>query len=84
MWWLWVNNNGAYQLQDQSAREMWTWCIQNNILLSPAHIDFPGHENVQADALSGLQCINTKWKLKPSIFQLLTPFQGTPDIFLPG
>jgi len=63
------------------AKEIWLWCAQRNIWLTPAHI--PGVENVEADTQSRLPHSQLEWTLDKSIFRVcITELQVVPDIDL--
>ena len=49
-----------------AVRFVWTWCVDNNVWLSAAHI--PGVSNTQADKESRQAVGSTEWALDPSCF----------------
>ena len=62
------------------ARQIWLWCIDNNIWVSAAHI--PGSKNVEADRESRVFHDNTEWALSPDIFQCVCGKMFLPQIDL--
>ena len=62
------------------ARQIWLWCINRNLWLTPAHI--PGNENVQADKESRIFDDNTEWQLNPQTYSDITHEFGSPTIDL--
>ena len=47
------------------ALEIWTWCLQRNILISAQHV--PGKENTIADLESRTFLDSTDWQLDPTV-----------------
>jgi len=74
-----MGGSHSEQCNDE-AREIWLWCIENNIWLTIAHI--PGRLNIEADAESRIFSDQTEWKLCPRAFAKICEQFGTPDIDL--
>lgn len=78
-----INNmGGSHSLPCNSiAKEIWNWCIKQNIWLSAAHL--PGIKNVAADKASRIFYDNTEWMLNRVIFDKLTLklFKPKLDLF---
>ena len=66
---------------NQVARELWQWCMDNNVWLSVTHI--PGVENIMADYESRKVNDRTEWRLDPVIFNKINNMFGplTIDLF---
>ena len=62
------------------ARQIWLWCIENQIWVSATHI--PGSTNVEADHESRVFHDNTEWALRPTMFQHLCEKIFIPQIDL--
>ena len=78
-----INNMGGGGLTllcNNTARELWNWCIERNIWLTTCHI--PGIQNDLADKLSQKFSDRTEWKLNPQVFRMLSEALGRPDIDL--
>jgi len=77
-----INNMGGTHslLCNNTAREIWNWCIERNIWLTACHI--PGIQNDLADKLSRKFSDRTEWKLNPQVFKMLCEAWGRPDIDL--
>ena len=64
------NKGGTHSVPLMSLTlEMWTWCLQRNILISAQHV--PGKENTVADSESLTLLDSTDWQLDPTV---ITPF----------
>ena len=60
------------------TRDIWLWCIDRGIWLTPAHI--PGVDNVKADMASRVFNDKTEWQLEKSVFTQIVSVFGKPDI----
>ena len=65
---------------NQVAQQIWEWVVDRGVWLSAAYI--PGNSNVVADFHSRCFHENKEWALKVSVFDLLSPTYGSPDIDL--
>ena len=65
---------------NQVAQQIWEWAVDRGVWLSAAYI--PGDSNVVADFHSRCFHENKEWALKVSVFDLLSPTYGSPDIDL--
>ena len=64
------NKGGTHSVPLMSLTlEIWTWCLQRNILISAQHV--PGKENTVADSESLTSLDSTDWQLDPTV---ITPF----------
>ena len=64
------NKEGTHSVPLMSLTlEIWTWCLQRNILISAQHV--PGKENTVADSESLTFLDSTDWQLDPKV---ITPF----------
>ena len=60
------NKGGTHSVPLMSlALEIWTWCLQRNILISAQHV--PGKENTIADLESRTFLDSTDWQLDPTV-----------------
>ncbi len=77
-----INSMGGTRSPEcnELAREIWQWCIVNNVWVSAAHI--PGSTNVEADRESRQFNDNIEWMLNPKIFLEVTARFGSPNIDL--
>ena len=67
---------------NELAKQIWMWCIDNNIWLTIAHI--PGIENIQADKESRKTRRETEWTLNKEFFKAAIhrlQVQPTIDLF---
>lgn len=62
------------------AKQIWVWCIENNIYISAVHI--PGVENQTPDNLSRSFKDTSEWKLKKTIFDQVVKKYFMPDVDL--
>ena len=63
------------------AKEMWTWALDNNNLLSAEHIK--GKDNIEADSLSRNQDNSSEWSLDSEVFiNIISFFKFFPTIDL--
>ena len=62
------------------VRDIWTWCMQNEVWLSASHL--PGVLNVETDQQSRQFNERTEWHLREDVFQQITKLWGTPEIDL--
>ena len=60
------------------TRDIWLWCIDRGIWLTPAHI--PGVDNVKVDMASRVFNDKTEWQLEKSVFTQIVSLFGKPDI----
>ncbi len=74
-----INSMGGTRSPEcnELAREIWQWCIVNNVWVSAAHI--PGSTNVEADRESRQFNDNIEWMLNPKIFLEVTARFGSPS-----
>ena len=64
------NKGGTHSVPLMSlALEIWTWCLQRNILILAQHV--PGKENTIADSESRIFLDSTDWQLDPTV---ISPF----------
>ena len=64
-----------------AVRLVWTWCVDNNVWLSAAHI--PGVSNTPADKESRQAVGSTEWALDPSCFaKAVRKARASPNIDL--
>ena len=64
------NKGGTHSVPLMSlALEIWTWCLQRNVLISAQHV--PGKENTIADLESRTFLDSTDWQLDPTV---ISPF----------
>ncbi len=78
-----INNMGTSRSREcnLAGRLVWTWCVDNGIWLSAAHI--PSVSNIQADKESRQAIGSTEWALNPSIFaKAVRKAQAAPNIDL--
>jgi hypothetical protein len=75
------NMGGKKKECNQIAREIWLWCMKNNIWITITHI--PGVDNVIADFESRKVNDRTEWMLDPIVFNLINNIWGplTIDVF---
>ena len=60
------NKGGTHSVPLMSlALEIWTWCLQRNVLISAQHV--PGKENTIADLESRTFLDSTDWQLDPTV-----------------
>jgi hypothetical protein len=52
---------------NQLAREIWIWCLRNNIHLTAAHVR--GAENIEADKQSRIINDDLEWSLSSNVFR---------------
>ena len=64
----------------KQTKEIWLWSMTNNIFISAVHI--PGKENNIPDNLSRHFNDTSEWKLKNSVFLLVTEHFFFPDLDL--
>lgn len=79
-----INNMGTCKSEicNDIAVEIWQFCIDNNVLVTAAHI--PGVDNVVADKESrNFHIQNAEWNLDPSVLhETLKEINFTPNIDL--
>ena len=63
------NYGGRTDVLNDIARNIWLWCIEQNLVLTVAHV--PGVENTCADALSRLKNDDTEWSLSDAMFKTI-------------
>ena len=76
-----INNQGGSVLPLlEQTKKIWLWCMNKNILVTAVHI--LGKENIYPDNLSRNFNDTSEWKLKSSVFQLVSKHFFTPDLDL--
>ena len=77
-----INHMGGTKslLCNKLAKEIWCWCIQQNIWLTATYV--PGQFNTIADHYSRHFNEQTEWQLNTEIFQCIVVHFGKPDIDL--
>ena len=60
------------------SKQIWLWCIENNIWLSCSHI--AGKVNVEADKKSRVFNDNLEWQLNTKIFEKIVAKWGRPEV----
>lgn len=61
-------------LATEIAKELWMWCLQEDITLRAQHL--PGKENIIADEESRVRRDRSDWRLNPKIFQRIQEILG--------
>ena len=74
------NMGGKVHELNEIARELWLWCKERGIWLTPAYIT--SADNVEADEESMKSHDNLEWKLNRNLFNKICKFFGTPEVDL--
>jgi len=77
-----INQEGVQCFKDlcQLAIEIWTWCMEKNIILQAEHL--PGQLNSQANQESRTVRDHCDWMLKQSVFQGIKEVMGPLEVDL--
>ena len=77
-----VNERGGSRSEacNKIAREVWLWCIDNDIFLSTTFI--PGCDNVSTDKCSRVFNDSFEWSLKDAVFTDIVNVFGSLTIYL--